>query len=241
MTFEAFAARAREIFDQIPPSYKEGVEGLEVTRKTVLHPTLPEVYTLGECVSEHYPSEFGGAGDVHSMVNLYYGSFLELSRSQEEWDWEEELWETITHELRHHLEHLALDDSLGDMDRAEDENFARREGRAFDPFFFRDGVTRGAGLFEVDGDLFAECAVDYRRQQAGKDLVVEVDACRIMIPRPDEEADVHFVRIAEPPMIVAGDFYVVLVRKRGLTRWIRDLFGSRRFSVRDSDMESSRR
>ena len=30
---------------------------------------------------------------------LYYGSFLELSRIDAEWDWEGELFETVTHEV----------------------------------------------------------------------------------------------------------------------------------------------
>src|SRR5690606_26556052 len=105
---------------------------IEVTRQTVLHPTLPDVFTLGECLSEHYPSEFGG-GEIRSRIHLYYGSFLELSRQEEEWDWEEEIFETITHEIRHHLEHLADDDALVEADIADDHNFARREGQPFDP------------------------------------------------------------------------------------------------------------
>ena len=41
---------------------------------------------------------------------LYYGSFLEVAG--EGFDWEAEVWETLLHELRHHLESLAGRDDL---------------------------------------------------------------------------------------------------------------------------------
>ena len=66
------------------------MDGLEVSRKTVPHPDLPEIYTLGECLSDFYPSDYGGAGEVRSRVVLYYGSFLQLSRSHDDWDWEDD-------------------------------------------------------------------------------------------------------------------------------------------------------
>lgn len=98
MTFEEFERRAHEVFDGIPPDFREGVDGLAVERRAVPHPDLPDVYTLGECLTENYPTEWGGAGEVRSIVVLYYGSFLRLSRMEEGWDWEEEIWETVTHD-----------------------------------------------------------------------------------------------------------------------------------------------
>lgn len=240
MTFEAFSARADEIFRAIPFAYKEGVDGLQVTRKTVLHPTLPEVYTLGECLSEHYPSDFGGPGEVRSRVALYYGSFLELSRSRDDWDWEEELWETITHELRHHLEHLALDDALGDLDRAADENFARREGERFDPFFFRDGRQVAPGLYEVDGDLFLEHPIDGPAGQ-GRVATVAYGGEQLEIRIPDDLADVHFLNVAEWSLDGSGDFHVVLVRKRGIWEWVRSVTGSRPMRVGEGEAASAAR
>ena len=88
-------------------------------------PSLPDVYTLGECVTESYPSDFGGPETTRSVVVLYYGSFFRVSRQDDAFDWEVELWETLTHELQHHLESLAADDSLIDMDYAADENYRR--------------------------------------------------------------------------------------------------------------------
>src|SRR5690606_38204115 len=139
MDFSTFETRAREMYREVPEHFLEGIDGLEVSRRTEAHPTLQDIYTLGECLTEQYPSEFGGAGEVRSIVVLYYGSLLALSRLDEEFDWEGELYETLTHEVRHHLESLATEDALEEIDYAEDQNFRRREGERFDPAFYRAG------------------------------------------------------------------------------------------------------
>ena len=160
MDFATFERRAKELYAEVPEDFRGGIDGLEVSRATEPHPTLPDVYTLGECLTEQYPSEFGGAGEVRSIVVLYYGSFLALSRIDEEFDWEAELYETLTHEIRHHLESLASEDELEEIDYAEDQNFARREGERFDPYFYRSGKRWGDREWEVDGDFFLEVPVE---------------------------------------------------------------------------------
>lgn len=236
MTFAEFATRAHEVFDEIPDDFKEGVDGIEVSRKTVLHPTLPEVFTLGECLSEHYPSEFGG-GEIRSMVHLYYGSFLELSRQDDDWDWEEEIFETITHEVRHHLEHLADDDTLTDADIADDHNFARREGQPFDPAFYRGGTALGDGMYEVGGDIFYEAQPG---ATAGDVIRIEVGGRRLEIAAPTDDADVHFLRLDDPPVACRDDFYVVLTRPRGGMRRLVDLLRGRKPVVVEADAQSMR-
>jgi predicted Zn-dependent protease with MMP-like domain len=233
MTFEQFAARAHEVFDEIPAAYKEGVDGIEVSRRTVLHPTLPDVFTLGECLSEHYPSAFGG-GEIRSIVYLYYGSFLELSRQDDDWDWEEEIFETITHEIRHHLEHLADDDTLIDADIADDHNFARREGEPFDPAFYRGGTLIAPDLYEVSGDVFLEVA---GAAAAGTVISIDVEGEKRRITAPTGPADVHFLRLEEPPIECRGDFYVVVVRPRNGVRRLVDLLRGRSPMVAESDAE----
>ena len=237
MTFEEFRARAAQIFEEIPPEYKHGVEGLEVARKTVLHPTLPEVYTLGECLSEFYPSEFGGPGEVRSLVALYYGSFLAVSRDADDWDWDHEIWETITHEVKHHLEHLASEDSLEEMDYAEDQNFARREGESFDPFYFQTGEQVEPSVYAIDGDLFVEIRLSAQRTLSTLPIDVEVLGRRFQVPLPLELDDVNYLRVVEPPVDVAGELFVVVVRRRGPAGWIRGLLGSARLVVRQADVE----
>ncbi|HEV2148412.1 MAG TPA: metallopeptidase family protein [Longimicrobiaceae bacterium] len=233
MTFAEFERRAHEVFDEIPPEYREGVDGLLVERRAVAHPELPEVYTLGECLTETYPTEWGGAGEVRSMVVLYYGSFLRLSRMQDDWDWDEEVWETVTHEVRHHLESLALDDELEVRDYADDQNFARREGVEFEPFFFRSGEPAGPGAWEVSGDVFLECEVSAEQVRAGTPVELEWDGKPISLPLPSPLGDVHFVTL-DDVHAPKGDVIVVLVRRRGAWESFRAALSGRKPEVLES-------
>ena len=212
MNYKEFQRVATEVFDAIPERFRAGVEGLEITRATVPHPTLPDIYTLGECITETYPSEFGGAGEVRSVVALYYGSFIALSRLDDEWDWNEEIYETITHEVQHHLESLASDESLEVQDYAEDQNFARREGEPFDPFFFRSGHRVDRAVWEIDRDYFIEVAVSVGWD--GETHTVALDRAA---------EGVRFERIVERED--GSEVLAVLVRRRGPLEWLRKLFG----------------
>jgi predicted Zn-dependent protease with MMP-like domain len=239
MDFREFEARAHEIFDGIPPQFREGVDGLEVERTTVEHPSLPEIYTLGECRSEFYPSEFGGAGEVRSYVVLFYGSFLALSRVRDDWDWEEELWETVTHEVRHHLESLASDDALEEMDYADDQNFHRRQGEPFDPFFFRSAPPVAEATFRVDQDLFIEHGLSRRDFERARELIFSWNGAEWAIPRPERLGDVHFVRVdglLEEP----EELFLVLVRRRGPMEWVSDLLRGAEQEVAESDARAVR-
>jgi predicted Zn-dependent protease with MMP-like domain len=233
MTFAEFERRAHEVFDEIPPEYREGVDGLVVERRAVAHPELPEVYTLGECLTETYPTEWGGAGEVRSFVALYYGSFLRLSRLQEGWDWEEEIWETVTHEVRHHLESLALDDELEVRDYADDQNFARREGVEFEPFFFRSGEPLGPGAWEAGGDVFLECEVGAERARSGAPVELEWEGRPLALPLPSPLGDVHFVTLEDVPT-PKGELIVVLVRRRGMWESLRSALSGRAPEVLES-------
>lgn len=137
---------------EIPPEFQGGVVEVEVSRHTVPHPLRGDVYTLGECI----PLEWSGSGtDLQSRVVLYHGSFQALARLGA-LDWRAEAWETLTHELRHHLEWQADVASLEAYDWAAEQNFARHEGAAFDPVFYRNGEEVSPGVYKVDDDLFME-------------------------------------------------------------------------------------
>jgi hypothetical protein len=239
MDFAEFETRAHQIFDGIPPHFREGVDGLQVEHATEEHPTLPEIYTLGECRSEYYPSEFGGAGEVRSYVVLFYGSFLALSRVREDWDWEEELWETITHEVRHHLESLASDESLEELDYAEDQNFRRREGESFDPLFFRSAPAVAENVYEVDQDVFVELHLTRAGFEGAQELSFSWRGEEWRIPRPDRQGDVHFVRV-DGVVREPAELYLVLLRERGPLEWLRDLLGRAPHRVLESDARATR-
>ncbi|RMH19067.1 MAG: hypothetical protein D6701_05440, partial [Gemmatimonadetes bacterium] len=150
MTFESFERAARAAFDEIPPAYRKGVHGLVVRREACPHPRFPDVFTLGLCDTDAYPSDWGGPETIRSVVVLYWGSFRELARRDPGFDWEEQIWETLTHELRHHLESLADEDGLEDVDRAMEEDFKRSEGLDFDPYYYRLGDRIAPDTYAVE-------------------------------------------------------------------------------------------
>lgn len=221
MELREFEQYARQAFHEIPPRFREGVAGVRVHARAVSHPTLPDVYTLGECRSETFPSEYGGAGDVASVVHLYHGSFARVAELDSDWDWEYEVWETVTHEVQHHLEFLASEDALERRDYMEDQNFARREGVPFDPFFFREGAPVADDTYEVDGDIFVERRMENRGTAGGAPFTVQWQGRRAVVPRPGPLGDVHFVTV--PSLSTeAGDVVLVLTRRRG---WLDALRG----------------
>ncbi len=226
MDFETFEQRAAAAWSRIPDGYKAGVDGVVVERGARRHPSRPDVFTLGECLTESYPSDWGGPDTTRSWVVLYHGSFRKVARRDEHFDWDEELWETLTHELRHHLESLADNDALGDVDYAVDENFKRRDGEPFDPFFFRAGEPVGTALFQVEDELFQEYA--YRTRAVDVELTFE--GARWRVPWPETDADVVFVElepVAPPPLL----FTLVLVRRASSWDVLRSLWSRRAPSV----------
>lgn len=200
--FRALIARLQA---DVPPAYVEGVVDVEVSPKAVPHPVRAEVYTLGECI----PLEWSGSGaDLQSRVVLYHGSFQALARlsGPGEFDWRQEAWETLTHELRHHLEWRANHKALEDYDWAAEQNFARHEGEAFDPEFYRSGEAIVEGVWKVEDDVFVE----------GDPPEVLWHGRRYRLPVQLESRDVRFLVLEgldEPP---PGDAVLVVRPRR---RW----------------------
>lgn len=127
--------------------------------KRVTHPHLDDYDTLGECEADlltESGSHLEGGGGRRSTIHVYYGSFVNLSRDDETFDWEWELRETIEHEVRHHLEDRAGYPNLQKMDWAEEQNEFRRARKAFDPLFYRAGEERELDEFWVVNDCFLE-------------------------------------------------------------------------------------
>ena len=233
MRFEAFENKSAELWRQIPSEYRAGVDGVRVEREAMAHPRLPDVYTLGECLTESYPSDFGGPDTTRSMVVLYYGSFWRLSRQDEEFDWEAELWETLTHELQHHLESLASDDALEDVDYAADENYKRLEGESFDPFFFRAGEPLGGGWYRVEGVHFLE------QQGVASELEFEWAGEKYRVAVPASDADVRFLEVGATESL-PEDLVLVVTRVPGVLGVLRSLFGRTRPTVEEYQVSAAR-
>lgn len=215
MRLSDFESMVRRMSAELPADFLDGVVEIEVATGSVPHPTRAEIYTRGECVP--LPAPDGGRTDaVQSRIVLYHGSFQALARLDPEFDWREEAWETLTHELRHHVEWRARAPALEAYDDAVEANFARHEGEPFDPLFFLDGDSPVPDVYEVDGDYFLDRVV---RNPPG---TVELDwhGVRYAAAAPDSltlPALLTIDGVEEPP---PGDLVLVLRRKPRLT----DLF-----------------
>lgn len=239
MNYDEFERRAWQEWERIPDEYRAGVDGLVVERSALPHPSLPDIYTLGECVTESYPSEFGGPDTTRSLVVLYHGSFFRLARNDPDFDWEGELWETLTHELQHHLESLAADDALIDMDYAADENYKRYHGEPFDPFFFRHGLPAN-GWYRVEDEYFLDAqwpAPGAPVHFVWDDAAYDVDPADV----PDAAAaDVAFLRVVDGVSDAPGGLHLVLVARRGLGQMLRSLVHRRSPRVADAEVVARR-
>ncbi len=234
MDFDAFEKDARRVFDTIPERYREGVDGLTVHRDALPHPRFPGVYTLGECVTESYPSGWDGPDTVRSLVVLHWGSFQALAEFDPGFDWEDQIWETLTHELRHHLESLADQEDLVGVDYAMEQTFLRYEGSDFEPAYYRHGDRIGPDIYAVEDEVYVEQrwkAADFQQRDrvrfswAGRGY--EID-------HPVELGDVHFIRIVDgiqPPPYLE----LVLVRRSSWLERARAALGRTGLDIFESD------
>ena len=209
---------------QIPGHYLEGIAAVDVSPRTVVHPSRDGVYTMGECI----PIEVG-SDPAPSRVVLYHGSFAALARERSDFDWRAEAWETLTHELRHHLEWRAREQGLEEYDRAAEEGFARADEEPYDPLFFLGGERLAPDTYQVDDDVFFDRVVRERP------VAVEIEwrDRRYRVPVPGETLPLYLLLdgLVDPP---PGDAVVVLRRKPSL--W--DLFRRRRpVTERDAEVE----
>jgi predicted Zn-dependent protease with MMP-like domain len=234
LTFKEFEQAAREAYEAIPDEYKEGVAGLVVSRDALSHPTLPDVLTLGHCLTEDYASEFAGPETTRSQVVLYWGSFRKLAERDPSFDWGEELWETLTHELRHHLESLAREDALEGVDYAADETFKRDEGLDFDPWYYQHGEDLEGGVFRVESNYYVEQEWRGTDFQEARWLELTWRGVQYRILRPEELGDVHYVWIRGID-IDPHTLELVLVRKRSWWESARRLLGTYRPLVLESE------
>ena len=147
----------RRMAEEVPAEYLDGVVEVVVSRKTVPHPARSDIWTMGECIP--LPAMDAEPDAVQSRIVLYYGSFAALASTDPDFDWREEAWETLTHELRHHLEWRARAPDLEALDRAVEANYARHDGDPFDPLFYRDGEAVAPGVYRVEDDYFLEQTV----------------------------------------------------------------------------------
>jgi hypothetical protein len=155
MRLADFETLIRRLCDEVPDHFLDGIAEVVVSPRTLPHPDRTGIFTLGECVP--LPVQLGsGVEGIQSRIVLYHGSFSALAQLQENFDWRLEAWETLTHELRHHLEWRARAPDLEDFDWAVEHNYARQEGEPFDSTFYLSGEARPDGEYQVEDDVFIE-------------------------------------------------------------------------------------
>jgi len=210
-----FETMVRRLADEVPPEFLQGVAEIAVSPRTVPHPTREEIYTLGECIP--LPATNAAAEEIQSRVVLYHGSFAALARSTPGFEWRREAWETLTHELRHHLEWRARAPALEAYDRAAEHNFARQDGEPFDPLFYLDGEPAGPDWYRVNDDVFLERTVDMVPPETR--LLWRGRVYRVVVPTEATlPAFLTLEGIAEPP---EGALVLVLRRRPALRDLLR--------------------
>ena len=238
MEFDAFEKESRRVFEEIPEGFREGVDGLTVHRGPLGHPRFPGVYTLGECVTESYPSSWEGPETVRSVVLLYWGSFRALAESDPRFDWRGQIWETLTHELRHHLESLADREDLVGVDYAMEQTFLRNEGLDFDPFYYRGGDRIGPDTYAVEDEVYIEQRWRQAEFERAERITFSWAGRNYETVHPVELGDCHYVRIVagiRPPPYVE----LVLVRRSSWREKFRRSLAGDGFELYESDAPAS--
>ena len=239
MEFGDFERRARRVFGEIPKVYLEGIDALTVSRNAPVHPELGDVYTMGECLTEEHPSDFGSPETTRSMIVLYWGSFRALSMENPDFDWDEEIWETLSHELRHHLESLAGDDALEGVDYAADEMFKRFDGQPFDPWYYQQGEQVSAGVYRVEGASYVEQIWSEETFVQARGVSLRWKGQDYRLAKPAELGDVHFILVRGLDF-EDGSVEIVLVRKRTWWEDVKRVVGAKRAVVLESESDAER-
>ena len=119
VSYKQFRRMANRLVGRIPEVFLKDLNGgiIALEEAEQRDPDLPDVYILGEYVEDPY-----GLG---RQIVLYYGSFRKLFADEPVEVWEKELWETILHEIRHHIESLAGVDDLEIEDMRQLAEFRR--------------------------------------------------------------------------------------------------------------------
>ena len=120
LSFDQVGELLDELAETFPEALFEGLNGgVNLQEEVMLDPDFPDrkMYVMGD-----YRDNLLGR-----YINLYYGSFAALAE-EEDWtrsDWREELRQTLSHELTHHMEGRSGLHALEDKD--EEEKTAWRE------------------------------------------------------------------------------------------------------------------
>jgi len=120
MGFAEFKALVEELLTEVPVEFMRELQGVHVLPEAKVEEGYDDLFRMGEYLDPGPASFLGSSEGLGRHIAIYHGSFMAIAQGDPEFDWEEEAWETLTHELRHHVESLAGEDLLVQ----EDEWFA---------------------------------------------------------------------------------------------------------------------
>jgi hypothetical protein len=129
MTFEQYQTRIQEYLEIIPESYFKNLQGVHVFPEVKPDPHESGLVRMGEYLDPGFESFMDGRTHIGRHINMYYGSFAVVARGRHDFDWDEEIWETLTHELQHHIESQANDRTLIEWDRQQLEKFRAQKAQ----------------------------------------------------------------------------------------------------------------
>jgi hypothetical protein len=160
VTYERFRATVEAMIDDIPGVFLQELQGVHALRDAKREEGYEDVWRMGEYLDPGPEDFLGGSDGLGRHVALYYGSFRRIASGDPDFDWEEEIWETLTHELQHHVESLAGDGRLIEQDLLDAQAFERADGggrssRADDASFGADhasGDAAGNAVGDGHGD-----------------------------------------------------------------------------------------
>lgn len=113
---------------EIPDAFLQDLQGVHALEEARLEEGYDDVWRMGEYLDPGPDAFLGGDAGLGRHVALYWGSFRAIADADPDFDWEEEIWETLTHELQHHVESLAGDGRLIEQDLLDAQAFAAQGG-----------------------------------------------------------------------------------------------------------------
>lgn len=123
MTYRTFRRTVEAMLDDIPSAFLVDLQGVHALEAEKREEGFDDVWRMGEYLDPGPEDFLGGGEGLGRHVALYWGSFARLAEDDPSFDWDEEIWETLVHELQHHVESLAGDGRLIEQDLADARAF----------------------------------------------------------------------------------------------------------------------
>lgn len=127
MTFPDFRDLISSLLDELPPKALEGLQGVHVFEHVKADPHEPGLVRMGEYLDPGRDSFFAAHSHLGRHVAIYYGSFVAVAAGNPNFDWEAETWETLTHEIQHHVESRAGERGLIEWDIERLEAYRKKK------------------------------------------------------------------------------------------------------------------